>query len=277
MKSTNKQKTNVKKFENNPFYITTNGITLLAESAQGIFFLFIGLAILNFLMNDSPEPSQPAFESMTATLQTWTASEWLLIGGSVSIIIFAMFMIYTLFEGVAAYTSVQLARNKTVAVREAFRVAFEHLWAFFWLRIIVFTKVLLWSLLVVIPGIIMAIKYSLAGAAFFDPDKNLRGNAAVQESIRMTKNAWITTFAANALFNIMTLGAISTLVSTSVNSILYRQYADSGDTKPNAHWLSWVTLFSPLLLVGLLIILIIGLVAAGVILQAPFNSLFEKN
>lgn len=109
----------------------------------------------------------------------------------------------------------------------------------------------------IVPGIIMAVRYSLAGVAFYDEKKNLRGNAAIQESIRMTKNGWITTYASNALFNILTLGVISTIVSTGANAVLYRQFEQSGDKKPAAHWLSWVTLLLPLILLLTAIILIV--------------------
>ena len=154
-----------------------------------------------------------------------------------------------LFGGVSSYVSARIARDEPVRLREAFRVAFENLWAYLWLQIIIFVKVALWSLLLVIPGIIMSVRYSLAGVAFYDDKKHLRGNAAVKESLRLTKNGWLTTFASNTLFNLITLGAIGSIISTSVNAMLYKQFDKAGAKKPEAHWLSWATLLIPIILV----------------------------
>jgi uncharacterized membrane protein len=166
-------------------------------------------------------------------------------------------MIAALFGGVSAYTSAKLAQGERVSIGRAFRESFERLWSFLWLQILIFVKVVLWSLLFIIPGIIMAVRYSLAGVAFFDDTKAVKGNAAIKESLRLTKNAWLTTYASNTLFNIITLGAIGNVLSIGTNAVLYKQYQASGDKKPAAHWLSWLTLVLPFAILGLLFFLVI--------------------
>lgn len=252
-------------YENNPFFIASNGITLLFNLAQGVAVMLVIFSVLGLFGNAfSPDSSSDTSNNTVTTLfQGWGSSEWLLFAGAAGIIGLAAIMIGALFSGVNAYTSARLSQGEEVAIREAFRESFDKLWSFIWLQIIIFVKVLLWGLLFIIPGIIMAVRYSLANVAFFDDTKNLRGNAAIKESLYLTRGAWITTYAATALFNALTLGAISSIISTGVNAILYRQYQEAGDKKPAAHWLSWLALVLPF---AILSMVIFGLVFTGIII-----------
>ncbi|USN97065.1 MAG: hypothetical protein H6797_02640 [Candidatus Nomurabacteria bacterium] len=257
-------------FENNPFFIASNGISLLANRAQPIFILFIILSTLNLFTNSiSPDPTKYSFDAVSSTIRAWSINEWIFTIESFAIIGLAVVMVSALFNGVASYTSAQLARGHKVSLQVAFRNAFENLWPYLWLQVIIFTKLLLWTLLFIVPGIIMSIRYSLAGVAFYDEKKNLRGNAAIKESIRMTKNGWITTYASNALLNILTLGVVSSIVSTGVNATLYKQFESVGNKKPQAHWLSWLTLALPFILLLALSTLVIVAALVVSILGTP--------
>lgn len=253
-------------YENNPFFIAASGIALLANRAQGIFVFLIMLSIIGIAGSTltTPEPTDKQVDNFVATVASWSASDWIIVSGSLGIIFLALAVLSALLGGVSSYTSAQLAKGKQVRLSVAFRVSFEHLWAYLWLQVLICIKLLLWTLLLVVPGIIMAFRYSLAGVAFFDDKHHYRGNAAIKESLRLTKNAWITTYASNMLFNILSLGAISPIVSTGVNATLYRQFSESRAKKPEAHWLSWATLFLPLglLAVFLAFAFIVAVVAA---------------
>lgn len=264
--------TQSKKYENNPFFIAINGITMLFDLARGVAILLVILSVIslagNSIPNDkasAPDPSQPVTSEIAKAFSGVSANEWIIIIAAFSIIGLAIILISTLLTGVASYTSAHTARGKRVSLGEAFRESFDKLWSFLWLQIIMTVKILLWSLLFIVPGIIMWVRYSLANVAFFD--KNLRGNSAIKESMRLTQGAWITTYAANMLVNCITLGVISSLVTTAVNTVLYRQYTETGAKKPEAHWLSWLTLAITGAFIGLIVlgvILVIGaLVATG--------------
>ncbi len=254
-------------YENNPFFIATKGLSLLFDLARGVAFLLVALAVLNLTVgwsDDSASSSDNPFDAYTQVFNGWSANDWVVAGFAVLIIGTALVLLAALFGGVSAYTSARIARGHRVSLGEAFRVAFDKLWAFLWLQIIISVKTFLWFLLLIIPGIVMAVRYSLAGVAFFD--KDLRGNAAVKESLRLTQGAWITTFASNALFNYITLGVISGVVGVGANAVLYSQFDKLGDKKPEAHWLSWVTLILPFILFALFVVLavaIVGILAAA--------------
>lgn len=263
-----------KDYENNPFFIATKGLSALFALARGVAIVFVVLSvILSFYGGPSvptdsegnPDPTQ-----VTQTFASWSANEWITAVGAVTIIGAALLLLGALFGGVSAYTSAQLAKGKRVPLNEAFKVAFEHLWSFLWLQIVIFVKLLLWTLLFIVPGVIMSVRYSLASVAFFD--KDLRGNAAIKESLRLTKGAWFTTFAGNALLNLITFGVISSVVTTGANAILYRQFTKLGDDKPAAHWLSWLTLFLPLIIFALLMLFLILLVAVVIANGGKFSE-----
>jgi hypothetical protein len=252
-------------YENNPFFITSNGITLFANLARGVFVLFLVFSLISILADSfSPDPKPKSFDSMAAMVNGWSVHDWTLIIGSGLVIGLAVAMLFALFSGVSAYTSYKLSQNKQVFLSEAFREAFDNLWSYLWLQIIITVKIILWTLLLVIPGIIMSVRYSLAGVAFFDEKKKLRGNAAIQESLRLTRGAWITTYAAHNLFNFLTLYTISSVVSTAANATLYKQFTQTGDKKPDAHWLSWLALIAPIVLfiLGIFLTVIIAVVIA---------------
>ena len=273
-KSTSKSTPKVK-YENNPFFVASNGITMLFNSARGVAILMLVLALINLFGNRADNSSEPEklWNDVVSTVTPWSLNDWLLAIGSGLIIGLAFLMISALLGGVSAYTSYKLSQGEEVKLSHAFRVAFDNLWSFLWLQIIVFVKVILWSLLLIVPGIIMAFRYSLASTAFFDERKHFRGNDAVKESLRLTKGAWITTFSSNMLFNILSFGVLSTVVSTSVNAVLYRQFGDLKDTKkPDAHWLSWLTLALPFIFFIFAFLLIIALgvgIALGGSVTAP--------
>ncbi len=261
-----------KNYENNPFFIATNGLSLLFDLARGVAIFLVVMSVLGLFGGGRPDttssPTEKDWKQFGDTLAAWTPSEWTLAIGAVTIVLLAVLMVSALFKGVSAYTSAQIAKGQKVGFGEAFRISFDHLWSFLWLQIIIFAKLFLWTLLLVIPGIIMSVRYSLASVAFYDQSKNLRGNAAIKESLRLTRGAWLTTFAGGTLFNMITFGIISGLVTTGSNAILYRQFDKLEDKKPAAHWLSWITLALPfvLLLLGLLfiflLVVVIGLTGA---------------
>jgi len=248
------RKTSKPDYENNPFFIASSGITKFANMAQSIFVVFIALALLGLLSNGfSPDVSQDSIKHAISTVSAWSLHDWLVAIGSGSIIGLAWALISALLSGVSAYTSAMLAHGRHVSLKKAFREAFDNLWSYLWLQAIICIRLFLWSLLFIIPGVIMYFRYSLASVAFFDESKNLRGNAAINESLRLTKNGWITTYAANVLFNFLTLFAITNIITTSVNAVLYRQFDAAGDKKPQTHWLSWLTLVGPFAVLGVLV------------------------
>lgn len=243
-----------KNYQNNPFYVATDGLNLFFNKARPVTILLAIVSIVSvftpqskpFSPNDSQTPNQ-AFSDMPLELM-------ILVG--VFALLFAFIGI--MISGVSDYSSAQIAKGKTATLREATQAVLARFWSYVWLRILTAVKVLLWSLLLIVPGIVMAFRYSLAGVAFFE--KDLQGNRAIGHSSQLVKGAWLTTFASNMLLNILTLGLIDPLLAPGTNAVLYRQLSTVKGEKPRAHMLSWVTLFIGILIaVAVLVALIVAL------------------
>jgi hypothetical protein len=183
------------------------------------------------------------------------------------VLLFGVLIIGSIVAGIFAYTSAEIANNREVTFRQAARATFDRLWSFVWLQVLTGIKVLLWTLLFIVPGIIMAVRYSLANVSFFDANKQLTGNAAIKDSLALTKGAWLTTFSTQMFFNIITLGLISPIIDTGSKAMLYRQFValqKSHAPQQKPHALAWVTLgFTLLVAVGAIALLGFAIVNYG--------------
>lgn len=263
---------NTADYENNPFYVATNGLDLLFKHAQSVGIVAAILAALSAFSSvpsmifRGSEPAAPASPASPAQATSGGGDPtqipfefWLILAAGVLIVLVVVFFVGVIVRGVLDYTSAKIARGETVTISEAFRGLFSNFWSYAWVRLIIGVKTFLWTLLFIIPGVIMSVRYSLAGVAFFDTQ--LRGNAPVKHSAAITKGAWLTTFASQSLLNILTFGIIQTLLTSGTNAVLYRQL-DSVDVKPRAHVLSWLTLIVPIVLALLFLAVVILIINA---------------
>lgn len=250
-KPTPSDETAAANYENNPFFVATNGIDLLFKKAQSIgiaIAILVGISALSSIpsafvppsnQTDTPTQNMGEFPNIPAEV-------WLTIAVVALIITLIFVVIGIIIRGVLDYSAAKLASGNQVTISEAFRAVFTNFWGYTWVLVVAGVKTLLWTLLLIIPGIIMSVRYSLAGVAYFD--KNLKGDASVQHSSQLVKGAWLTTFASQNLLNLITLGIIQPLLVPGTNAVLYRQLTDVEGQKPKAHVLSWLTLILPVIL-----------------------------
>lgn len=258
-------------YENNPFFVATNGLDLLFKKAQPVGILMAvlagvsALASLPYMFMPPSEPSQPTTtdssavaaenEAFAEAFSRIPSEVWLMAGALALIILAVTLVIGIIFRGISDYTSAILASGEQVTLNDAFRAVFSNFWSYTWVLFIAFIKTMLWTLLFIVPGFVMSYRYSLAGIVFFD--KTIKGGAASTQSAALTKGAWLTTFASQNLLNMITLGAIPMLLQPGTNGVLYRQLKAVGDEKPRAHFLSWLTLILPFIFFALLLGLIV--------------------
>lgn len=247
-------------FITNPLRIAVDGTKLLFQKAP---MTAIVLAILSAFSagNELSRPTPSGIGSAPTTPEMPMETGVLIILFVLIVIVaFGAFILGSLITGIFAHASAQIAKGHEVTFRQSLTAISERLWSYVWLQLLTAVKVILWSLLFIIPGIIMAVRYSLANLSFFDDDKKLTGNAAIKDSLTLTKGAWLTTFASQTFFNIITLGMISPIIDTGAKAILYRQFNELQKTntpKPKPHILSWITL-SLFILIALAAISLIG-------------------
>lgn len=237
----NKDKKLLSDYQNNPFYVATDGLSLLFQSARSVAVLLLIISIIGAY---SPNPAPAQTNDIQAFLNGFNVPPEMVLLLGLFLILFIIFSI--LVSGVSDYTAAKIAKGKSTSIKEAVSAVFARFWDYLWLRLLVAVKVLLWSMLLIVPGIVMAFRYSLAGVAFFE--KDLRGNGAIGYSSQLVKGAWLTTFSSNMLLNLITLGLIGPLLAPGTNAVLYEQLSRVRDKKPRAHILTWVTLFIGILI-----------------------------
>lgn len=251
---------------NNPFFIATEGLRLFFTKAVGIAVLLIIVSAF-FHVNAITTPSEPAGQSSSSSINIQGGSNRVEIPGDAAAVIIVLAVMVgagvvvaliaagTILTGISGYSSAQIANGKEALLKDAWKATLDQFWSLLWLQVLTVLKILAWTLLFVIPGIVMAFRYSLATTAFFD--KKLKGNAAIKESLALTKGSWITLFGAQTVFGVITLGTINSLVSASTTAILYRQFRTTPlEKRPKAHGLS-IAAF-----VLSIIALVVGVIAA---------------
>jgi MFS family permease len=249
---------------NNPFFIAAEGIKTFFTKAMGVAILLVILSVasaypyggVNFEQPTQDPAAQVAQPEPFPAVNTETV---LTVTGIVLGVLIVAIAVGTIIAGIIAYSSAQIASGKTATLKAAWQAILKNFWSFLWLQILTGLKVLAWTLLFIIPGIIMAIRYSLANIAFFD--KGLKGNAAIKESLALTKGSWITTFSAQTLFNLITFSMISGLVTASATAMLYRQFSTTPlADRPKTHGLSIATLV--VTIVGIILLVALGVLFA---------------
>lgn len=256
---------------NNPFTLAVEGIKLLFKKASTLSIILVLLSVLGASSYvTGGEPGSTSNDAGVFAMPQLDATTIIVLSAMAAVILFSMLLFSSILLGIFAYTSAELAKGHTVSFKQATKAVFDRFWSFVWLQVLIGVKLFLWTLLFIVPGIIMTFRYSLANVAFFDSNKKLKGNAAIKESLALTKGAWVTTFGAQVFFSVITLGLINPIVDVASRAVLYRQFTAlqaSGEAKPKAHPLSW-------LILGLLIVLVVVIIF-GIVLIA-MNGFSER-
>lgn len=273
-------------YQNNPFFIAIEGIKALFRYAKPVAIALIVISVFGFIFNaysntanifntdTTQEPTtQPAINEETTAFAIDSPESMgaivgiiglvLIVGMIVSVVVLLIGAVVNGLRDVAAAAAVN---QQTITLKEAFSTLFRRFPGYLWLLVIVAVKTLLWSLLFIIPGIIMAVRYSLAGVAFFS--QNMKAAEAVRYSTQITKNGWTTLFASNIVFNFVTLNTITILVQSSVYAVLFRQYHQlevANIAKPSPHWLSVVATVLLFTFLGVAILLLFAFIGFAAI------------
>lgn len=233
-------------YQNNPFTLALEGIGSLFTYVKPIAIALLVVGLLTFAGNaastaadiytaNNPEAT-PSAETSGGDFDMSLLIVTGLIVFAVSVVVF---IIVAIFKGAGEVAAAAAANQEKLSFGQTFSRLFARLPGYLLLQLLIIIKVLGWTLLFIIPGIVMSIRYSLAGTAYFA--RNMSAGQALRHSVSITKGGWITTFGSLGLFNLVTLGALPLLVQTGVQSALFRQfdaYAQKGLQKPGPHGLS---------------------------------------
>lgn len=288
---------NLSGYENNPFLVPIDGIRALFSRAQAIAITIIVLLAIGMVGNlistviqaiyspeyqshyshgeaaPTPVTAMPTNEEIAKQIQSVPPEVWAILAIVVSVgllVLIVTWLVGVYVKSVLDYTSARVAKNHTVTFAEAARGGLQRFGGYLWLNILVSVKVFLWSLLFIIPGIIMAVRYSLAGLSFYD--KKLSASAAIKDSLALTKGAWLTTFASSTLLNMLSFGIADLLVTSGARIRLYAQFdplTKKGEAKPAAHILSWLV---PIGIVSIVVLCLLFFVLILLILAGTHSN-----
>lgn len=262
MATTKKKKASAPAESYNPFFTTLNGITALFTTglSAGIIILLIdAVTSMSNVRIDSNTDQNQTINTIRDFFGQPITDQLPVYGIALIILIFAV-VVGSMIHGIQSYTALRLAKDEKPTIGEAFNATLSNFGNYTLMYLLVNIKTFLWALLLIVPGIIAYYRYSFAGLVFFD--KDLRLNAAIKESNRLTKGGLMTLFSSQTLFNMITLNYISLVVWVASVSQLYRIYTNldtAGKDKPSVHWLSWVTLAIPFVLILFAAMFFVGL------------------
>lgn len=256
-----------KSYDNNPLLIAIRGIERLFIHAKPAAWALLVASLLLVLFNLSSMFAPTSTDTSTTSQSETVPGDGSFLeiaaiaplGLAALLAVIGITLLVILVVGVIDYIAAAAANGRNVTVSEAFAATFKHFWPYLLMRLLVIVKILLWSLLFILPGIYFAYRYALSGVVFFSENK--QSNAAIKRSLQLTKGAWLTTFISYGLLNLLTFGAIQMLADTGTSSELYRNYrttVDAGRAHPGAHIASWlllifvVTIFALFIFAGVL-------------------------
>ncbi len=270
-------------YQNNPFTIALDGLSGIFRYAKPIGIMFVILSLLGLTgsvassaydaMNPAPQPTTETAANPAADLPAEQVIGIIaIVVGIIAVIWLVALLVGTIIKGFVDVAAAAAANKKEITFGQAASQLFRRFPGYLWLQILIGIKTFLWTLLFIIPGIIMSVRYTLAGTAYFARD--MKASDALKHSTTITKNNWMTTFASLTLFNLITLGTLSLLVQSGAQSVLFRQldeYHAANTQTPGAHGLSVAVTVLVWAGVGLSLLMLLafgGLLATYFISQA---------
>lgn len=225
---------------NNPWTIGVKSVKQVFNKARGVAWILIVLSVLSAGSNSVGNSTSETTESTGSASVNFTPELFAVLG--VVLLIIVLLILGTVFiDAMGRYAGLRAIKGQATTIKEAARGVRKKFLGYLLLNVLIGIRVLLWTLLFVLPGFYMSVRYSLAGTAYLDEDTKLRPTEAIKRSVDLTQGAWATTLAAGAPLTLVTLGLISQLVTAGTTAKLYMQFApltDSNMQKPRAHIIS---------------------------------------
>lgn len=258
---------------NNPWTLAVTAVKLVFAHARNVAWVLIVISVLSAFsgsFNQNASQTTPTTYDPNATVTEVVFPGATLDGTFYAIVTLAVVAIIAItllsmyIAAVGQLSSLRAIKGQTTTISEAMTMVNKKFWGYVLLQIFVTFRIILWSILLILPGIYMSVRYSLASVTYLDDDNTLTPTQAIKKSVELTRGAWLTTFASPLLLSVVTLGLISQLVSCAAQAKLYMQYkplTEQNIQKPRAHFLSFAMLGFMLLLIPLIFLIALAAIA----------------
>lgn len=249
-----------KKYESNPFMLSFQALSRFfdANSVWAVViivfnligFFFQGVSNLASISTPESTPTNVASESAINSPEPAV-----IVAIVVLVLIFVIVaivvgtVINVFLQGMFSYVALQSEKGKKVSFSEAFNAVTKRFWVLLGAQLLAMLKILGWTLLLIIPGIIAAMRYALLPYIIMAED-SIDGAGSSHTRVKaVTKGRlW-------EVFGVSTVAAIVPVLGPALDisgkAALYNQlshYHDNNLEKPKIHWLNYIGI----LLLGLL-------------------------
>lgn len=246
----------------NPFVLAYRAAKKLWEVNRGWGIFFIILGILSLFQSNYNAPTNPS----DTTVDPITSSSGIdpLVALLIGLAIVAFILFVTLasiyINALLNYVTLQSDKGQKVSLKQAMQAVRERFGVLVRANLLAFVKIIGWTLLFIIPGVIASLRYTLLSYLIMDEDEKVDGQTAKETHDRVkqiTKGRLWEVFGVSFTSIVPVVG---TLFNLSGNAALYHQlklYTDKKLEKPSIHWLNYF----PLIVLLLTLITVVAIVA----------------
>lgn len=246
----------------NPFVLAYRAAKRLYATNKGWAIVFIVLGILSsFQSNYDATSNQSTLENPVGTTIDPALVFFILIAVLVFSLLVVVITVY--LTGLFSFVALQSEKGNTVSVGDAVRAVNKKFHLLLKASLLAGLKILGWTLLFIIPGIIASLRYTLLAYLIMDSDtegKQAQPVKATHDRIKQLTKGRLWEVFGMSFTSIVPLAG--TLFNVAGSAALYRQlqvYTDKKAEKPPIHWLNYL---GAILLVSIVVIaLLIALVA----------------
>ncbi len=256
-----------KKYNSNPFTLSFNALERFFKANLAWAIVILAFGLFGFLFQATSSVannvSEPSGDSSISS-SSHSAFSNVDIGIIATVITIAVLflliimviggVIQTFLTGMFSHVINQSEQGKAVSFSEAFHATTKRFWRLFWASILAQLKIFGWTLLLIIPGIVAALRYSLLPYLIMNESEKEKGVVDSHTKLKAVVKGRLW-----EIFGVSTVAAIIPFIGSVVGlagrGALYRQLQYSYDHKtkrPKIHWLNYLGL----VLLGLLILFI---------------------
>lgn len=283
------QKSNVKnntetQYDSNPFTLSFNAFSKFMQFNSGWGIVLIAMALLSGLVNilssfidvmSNYDSAHAISIVQPATIGSIGFPEF---GILLAIFIFVFVIILvalvvgtvisTFIQGMFNYVALKSIEGHKVSFNEAMDAVSKRFMRLFLSNLLATLKILGWTMLFIIPGIIASLRYALLSFVIMDdPVENKDVKSSHDRVKLLTRGRLMEVFGINTVGSLIPI--IGTAITTAGNGALYRQlqtYGDNNLEKPKIHWLNYIGIIiigTVVVLISILLILLLALSVAS--------------
>jgi hypothetical protein len=262
---------NAKSYQSNPFFLCFDDFSVFFERNMWwaiaiIIGAFIG-AILSSLSDAFRIMYEASSGKVNATAMSQVTPEqigiFFGIGGIilffVVILVLISMIIDVFIRGMFNYVALQNHASRSVSFNESFNAVLERFPRLFLAQLLAGLKIIAWTFLLIIPGIIAAFRYALLPYVILDESSEKKGIVDSHNRIKvLVAGRKREVFGISTVANLIPI--VGPLLQLTGNAKLYRQLQvthDNNVSRPKVHWLNYLGF----ILIGLFILFITGIIA----------------